>query len=115
MQDDEERQEFGERPSKSAPSAPSQKACTIAEMLANGNTIRAPAMTPRIPMNGVRSPTRRARSGSITNRKATPTVPAVWSASTTGLTSLRSLARSSPAVPRTGPPSDTNLSAMSIA
>ena len=65
-------------------------------------------------MKGVSSPTRRARSGSITNRNATPTVPAVWAAISAGLMSLRSFARSSPAWPRMGVP-EANSSAMSVA
>ena len=42
----------------------------------SGSTSRTPQITPRMPMNGLMSPTRRARSGSITNRNATATVPA---------------------------------------
>ena len=65
-------------------------------------------------MKGLRRPTRRARRGSITNRKATPTVPAVASATRTALVPPRSRARSSPASPRIGSPL-ANSSARSIA
>jgi hypothetical protein len=64
-------------------------------------------------MNGVSSPTRRARSGSITNRNATPTVPAVASATSSALVPPRSRARSSPASPRIGcPPAKSSPSSI---
>ena len=66
------------------------------------STIKAPAITPRIDMNWLISPARRARSGSITNRNAVATDPARLSPIAIGLTSsaTRSWAQSSPALPR---------------
>ena len=51
-------------------------------------------------MKGLSRPTARARSGNITNRKATPIVPAKVGANTAGLVSSdRFSATSSPASP----------------
>ena len=87
----------GQRPRKSAPSAPSQNACTIAEIPASWNTISAPAITPRMPMNGREQPDapRAQRQHHEQERHAHRARPSGAPAAT-GLMSLRSLARSSP-------------------
>ena len=58
-------------------------------------------------MNGLMSPTRRARSGSITNRNATATVPARPKPATKPFcpSLVSSSARTSPGSPRIGAPS----------
>jgi hypothetical protein len=90
-------------PRNSAPTAPSQKAWTISGTSGiSRSTISAPAITPRMAMNWLISPARRARSGIITNRNAVATEPARLSPTSIGLTSFdsRSWAHSSPRSPK---------------